>query len=122
MMRLQPRSQQWMTAEQIGDVTVVKLITPSVLDEQVVQAFGRQLFDLADRSERCRLVIDFGPVERVTSTLFGKLIALHKKIQADGGRLVLCSIKPKLFEIFEILRLHSLFSICADEQEALQSF
>jgi anti-sigma B factor antagonist len=121
MMRLQPRS-PWMTAEQIGDVTVVKMTTPSILDEQVVQAIGRQLFDLAERAERCRLVIDFGPVERVTSILIGKLIALHKKIQGEGGRLVLCSIKPKLFEIFEILHLHSLFNICANEEEALQSF
>lgn len=121
MLRQQPRS-PWMTSERIGNASLVKLTTTSVLDEQVVQAIGRHLFDIADQFDPCLMVLDFQPVERVTSTLVGKLIALNKKIQSSGGKLILCGVSQKLLEVFEILRLSSLFKICADEQEALMAF
>ena len=52
----------------------------------------------------------------------GKLIALHKKLQAVGGRLILCNIDAEIFEVFEITRLDKFFNIQKEEQTALQAF
>ena len=50
------------------------------------------------------------------------LIALHKKLQAVGGRLILCNIDPEIYEVFEITRLDKFFNIQKEEQAALQAF
>jgi anti-sigma B factor antagonist len=121
MIALQPKV-PLLTAEQLGDVTLVKLTANTILDEQMVHTIGQQLLKLAEETERPRLVLDFSNVERMTSTLFGKLILLHKKVTAAGGRLVLYGLSSDIHGLFDILRLNRLFNICKNEQEALQSF
>ena len=121
MIAVQPKT-PWLTAEQLGDVTLVKLTANTILDEDMVQTIGQQLLRLAEERERPQLVLDFTNVERLTSTLLGKLILLHKKVAAANGRLVLYGLSADINNLFDILRLNRLFNICKDEQEALQSF
>jgi anti-sigma B factor antagonist len=58
----------------------------------------------------------------MSSAALGKLITLNKKVQAAGGKLILCNIDPQIREVFEITKLDKLFVICGDEQEGLQKF
>jgi len=108
--------------EDIGDVTVVCFTDRKILDEQNIQIIGEQLFSLVDEMSRKQLLLNFSNVEYMSSAALGKLITLNKKVQATGGRLVLCNIDPQIREVFEITRLDKLFTIRADEQEALQAF
>jgi len=50
------------------------------------------------------------------------LITLNKKLQAAGGRLILCNIDPQIYEVFEITKLDKFFNIQKEEQAALQAF
>jgi anti-sigma B factor antagonist len=120
-MSSQPRRRR-LEAEEIGDVTVVSFMDRKILDEQNIQVIGEQLFSLVDESGRKKLLLNFGNVEYMSSAALGKLITLNKKIQAVGGKLVLCNIDPQIREVFEITRLDKLFIIRGDEQEALQMF
>jgi anti-sigma B factor antagonist len=120
-MSSQPRRRR-LEAEEIGDVTVVNFMDRKILDEQNIQVIGEQLFSLVDESGRKKLLLNFGNVEYMSSAALGKLITLNKKIQAVGGKLVLCNIDPQIREVFEITRLDKLFVIRGDEQEALQLF
>ncbi|MCI0462008.1 MAG: STAS domain-containing protein, partial [Gemmataceae bacterium] len=58
----------------------------------------------------------------VTGAALGKFITLNKKVNAAGGRLVLCNIDPQIYEVFEITKLNKLFNIQKEEQAALQAF
>ena len=120
-MSSQPRRRR-LEAEEIGDVTVVSFMDRKILDEQNIQVIGEQLFSLVDDSGRKKLLLNFGNVEYMSSAALGKLITLNKKVQAAGGKLVLCNIDPQIREVFEITRLDKLFVIKNDEQEALQVF
>ncbi len=120
-MSSQPRRRR-LEAEEIGDVTVVSFMDRKILDEQNIQIIGEQLFSLVDESGRKKLLLNFGNVEYMSSAALGKLITLNKKVQAAGGRLVLCNIDPQIREVFEITKLDKLFVIRGDEQEALQEF
>ena len=71
---------------------------------------------------RVGLLLNFGNVEYMSSAALGKLITLNKKVQAAGGKLILCNIDPQIREVFEITKLDKLFVICGDEQEGLQKF
>ena len=69
-----------------------------------------------------KLLLNFGNVEYLSSAALGKLITLNKKLQAVGGRLILCNIDPQIYEVFEITKLDKFFNIQKEEQTALQAF
>ena len=108
--------------EDVGDVTVVNFTDRKILDEQNIQLIGEQLFSLVDESGRKKILLNFGNVEYLSSAALGKLITLNKKLQAAGGRLILCNIDPQIYEVFEITKLNKLFNIHKEEQAALQAF
>src|SRR6266581_5234347 len=115
----QPKRRR-LEVEDIGDVTVVSFTDKKILDEQNIQVIGEQLFSLVDELGRRKLLLNFGNVEYLSSAALGKFITLNKKVQAAGGRLILCNIDPQIREVFEITKLDKLFVIKGDEQEALQ--
>jgi anti-sigma B factor antagonist len=108
--------------EDINDVTVVNFTDKKILDEQNIQIIGEQLFSLVDELGRRKLVLNFSNVEYLSSAALGKFITLNKKVNAAGGRLVLCNIDPQIYEVFEITKLNKLFNIQKEEQAALQAF
>jgi anti-sigma B factor antagonist len=120
-MTSQPRRRR-LEVEDIGDVTVVSFIDRKILDEQNIQVIGEQLFSLVDEAGRRKVLLNFGNVEYLSSAALGKLITLNKKLQAAGGKLVLCNIDPQIYEVFEITKLNKLFNIQKEEQAALQAF
>jgi anti-sigma B factor antagonist len=120
-MTSQPRRRR-LEVEDIGDVTVVNFTDRKILDEQNIQVIGEQLFSLVDEAGRKKILLNFGNVEYLSSAALGKLITLNKKLQAAGGKLILCNIDPQIYEVFEITKLNKLFNIKAEEQAALQEF
>lgn len=106
----------------VGDVSVVKFVDKRILDEQNIQLIGEQLFELVDNDGKRKVVLNFDNVEYLSSAALGKLINLNKKVRAVSGQLKLCSIKPEIYEVFEITRLNRVFQIHDDEQSALEAF
>jgi len=111
-MSSQPRRRR-LEVEDIGEVTVVNFTDKKILDE---------LFSLVDDLGRRKLLLNFSNVEYLSSAALGKFITLNKKVNAAGGRLILCNIDPQIYEVFEITKLNKLFNIQKEEQAALQAF
>jgi anti-anti-sigma factor len=109
-------------AEDIGDVTVVNFVDRKLLDDRVTQIVGKQVIRLVDEVGRRKLLLNFHDVEYVSSTALGMLITLQKKVQAAGGKLVLCEIDPQIYEVFEITKLDRFFDIAGTEAEGLIAF
>src|ERR1700748_2392793 len=116
----QPRRRRLEVAD-IGDITVVNFVDKKILDEQNIQIIGEQLFSLVDELGRRKILLNFGNVEYLSSAALGNLSTLNKKVNAVGGRLILSSIDPQIYEVFEITRLNKLFNIQREEQAALQA-
>jgi anti-sigma B factor antagonist len=121
VMSSQPRRRR-LEVVPIGDVTVVNFVDRKILDEQNIQIIGEQLFSLVDEQGLKKILLNFGNVEYLSSAALGKLITLNKKVQAAGGRLILCNIDPQIHEVFEITKLDKFFKIEKEEQAALQAF
>ena len=113
--------QRWLTVEQVGDVGVARFTRRRLLDEGPIQATGEQLYELVEDPGLHKFILDFGRVEALSSALVGKLFALHRRLRETGGRLVLCGVRPHLFEVFEVLKIPQLFRVYRTEQEALQA-
>jgi anti-sigma B factor antagonist len=108
--------------EDIGDIAVVNFVDKKILDEQNIQMIGDDLFRLVDELGRRKVLLNFANVEFMSSAALGKLITLHRKLQAVQGKLVLCKIAKEILDVFKITKLDRILTITADEQAGLQSF
>jgi len=117
----QPRRRR-LEVEDMGDIAVVNFVDKKILDEQNIQMIGDDLFRLVDELGRRKVLLNFGNVEFMSSAALGKLITLHRKLQAVQGKLVLCKIAKDILDVFKITKLDKILTITADEQSGLQSF
>jgi anti-sigma B factor antagonist len=62
---------------------------------------GEQLYQLVEETRPSRLRLDFGRVDFLTSTVLGKLLGLHRRLNANRGALVLDNVNPGVYEVFE---------------------
>jgi anti-sigma B factor antagonist len=111
----------WLEREDFGPVTVVRLKTPKVLDEDTVRQVFDPIYTLTTVG-RTQLVLNLTAVEYLPSMALGKLVMLSRKVQLGKGRLALCQLSPVAKETLETTRLSDLFDVFASEKEALQSF
>jgi anti-anti-sigma factor len=107
-------------SEQVGDTLVVTFTDHELLDELRIQRVGDQLLRLAAGLERRQIIVNMGRVERLSTMMLGKLIALHRKLRSAGARLIICRVDPTIYEIFRIFNLRRLMPIYEEEEEALQ--
>ena len=68
------------------------------------------------------LVIDLKAVRFVDSSGLGSLVSGFKNASARNGNLKLCGLQPQVRSMFELTRLHRVFEIFPDSDEALASF
>jgi anti-sigma B factor antagonist len=108
--------------EEIGAVTVVRLLEKKILDEANIEALGQELYALVDKDGRRKVVLDFKSVEYLSSAALGKLVSLEKKMNLAKGKLVLCNIRKDIYEVFKLLQLGKVLTICSDLDEALGKF
>ena len=117
-----PSYYRWLEIEQVGDVTVVRFTTRTILGNDAIEAIGGQLLGLVEQAGCRQFVLNLENVESVSTAMVGKLVGVHRRLEAAHGRLVLCRLGPFLVEIFKVLNLGPLARVYGDEQEAVQSF
>jgi anti-anti-sigma factor len=53
------------------------------------------------------VVVDFQQVTYLSSASFRPLLSLLRELRAQGGRLVVCNLRPEVHEVFSVTRLIS---------------
>ncbi len=66
-----------------------------------------------------KILIDCKGLDYISSAGLRVLITVAKKLKATQGRLVLCNLGEKIYEVFEISGFTAIFEICASQEEAL---
>jgi anti-sigma B factor antagonist len=103
----------------MGDVTVVSSLDQELLDEQIIQSIGEQLFALVERHNRRKIVLDYSNLNYITSSWDAKVIMLHKLVKDRGGQLALCEMNPTIYDAYAYRRLDKLFRIYKTLKEAI---
>ena len=85
--------------ERIGDTIVFRFRRTSILDEQSTGWFGENVFRAADATPQPRIVVDFRNVIFISSAGLGKLLTLHRKVQAAGGWLKVVNLSPDVADV-----------------------
>lgn len=104
---------------QQNDATVVDFRDIAVLDVMTVEAISKELYALVDQQKHSRIVLDLSAVRFLASQMLGTLVALHKKVRALGGRMVVCGLAENLFRVFEISRLDMALDFAPDVPTSL---
>ena len=68
-----------------------------------------------------RLVIDLSRVDYVSSAGLRVFLMAFKRLTADGGKIVLCSLQEPVRQVFDIVGFYSMFPIVNSRDEALNT-
>jgi anti-sigma B factor antagonist len=102
-------------------VTVLIKVNEDRLDAHNSGELKTQMLTYFDEGKN-NLVIDLNAVRFVDSSGLGSLVSGFKNASARNGNLKLCGLQPQVRSMFELTRLHRVFEIFPDADEALASF
>jgi anti-anti-sigma factor len=114
MAEMKPR----VSVEYADNATVVSFVDEKILEEMDIRALQETIMSVIEQSKGINLVLDFGNVRFLSSAVLGLLIRISKRVYERDGRLRLCSINPKIYEVFKITRLTKTFDIYEDVESA----
>ena len=104
-----------------GNATIVSFTDEKFLEEKDINELQESLMSVIESaSGKISLILDFGNVRFLSSAVLGLLIRVSKRIYEQEGQLRLCSINPKIYEIFRITRLTKTFDIYTDVESAAE--
>lgn len=82
----------------------------------------RKAFDKFIGENIKKIAIDFSVVPYIDSSGLATLIELLQRLKKIDGKLRIYNMSEKVKNVFEVTKLHKLFEICNDEQQALENF
>ena len=106
-----------LNTKKVGDKMVVYL--EGRLDVSVANDVEEELNRIIETDNQKHLVLNMEKVEYMSSSGFRACISTLRKLNAKDGTLKLCSIRPSVKRIFDVIELTSLFDICETEADAL---
>jgi anti-sigma B factor antagonist len=102
-----------------GDVIILELNgrldsnTSKLLEDKVMEVLGQG---------SKKLLMDFADVDYINSTGLRVLLLALQQLKKNQGKLILCSIKDYMKEVFEISGYTEIFPIFSDQSEGLKGF
>jgi len=118
MTSLKPR----ISVEYGEGATIITFTDEKILEERDILELQESLMGVIEQGEKTNLILDFSAVKFLSSAVLGLLIRVSKKVYERDGRLCLCNISPRIYEIFKITRLTKIFDIYPDRASAAASF
>jgi anti-sigma B factor antagonist len=106
----------------IESITVVSFNVTSLCDIAGIERVSTRLRQFIADSRPKKMVMDFTHVKFFTSQVLGLLLDIWRKLQADGGQMVISGIDPQLHRVFKITNLDKIFRFFADSQSAAKAF
>ncbi|MEN6385098.1 MAG: STAS domain-containing protein [Phycisphaerales bacterium] len=99
--------------------TVITITDEKILEDEDVKALEDSIMPLVDGP--ITVIVDFSNVRFLSSAVLGLLIRISKRAVEQNGKLKLCGIGSRIFEIFKITRLDEIFDIYEDAKKAMSS-
>jgi anti-sigma B factor antagonist len=71
---------------------------------------------------KSKIILDLAHVEYIDSTGLGGLVICYTQLKRAGGALKLMRLNRRNVELLALTRLHTVFEVFAEEQDAVNSF
>ena len=106
------------TADKKGDVVVLAL--SGKLDATTSKTFENKLLAQIDSGDR-RFVIDLSQMDYISSSGLRVFLVAAKRLHGTDGKIVLCSVKDHVRQVFDLAGFSSIFSLHASREEAIKN-
>lgn len=107
-----------MEIKTLGDVTAVVMVPR--FDAYSANDVETLLRDQIGKGAQ-KIIVDFSQTEYIASAGLRVLLSTAKSLQKSGGKIILFSMKPYVYEVFEISGFTQIFKIYDSQEEALES-
>ena len=102
-----------------GDLSVLSL--EGYLDAHTAPQFEKAIQDEIDAG-RVRLIVDGAQLKYISSAGLGVFMSFIEEIRDKGGDIKICSLVPKVRQIFDILGFHAIYDMVDSRPAAVQRF
>jgi anti-sigma B factor antagonist len=82
----------------------------------------RKAMDDALAQQQIRVVLDLGPTDYIDSTGLGAMMIWYNQLKKAGGALKLLKVNRRNVELLALTKLHTVFEVFTEEQDAVNSF
>jgi anti-anti-sigma factor len=96
---------------------VVTLRLSGRLNATTALAFEEKILGRIESGER-HVVIDLGQLDYISSAGLRVIVLAGKRLSAANGKMVLCSLKDQVREVFDIAGFSAIFSIYGSHDDA----
>lgn len=113
---------QYFRVEPNGDTLVLSTVSnfDGMIEDRLHEECDALLHEVAQR-KATNAVIDLGSLDYFGSLMVQLLVVLWKRVQAGGGKLVVCNVSSVGRQVLEAAKLDSLWEISSSREEALAS-
>ena len=98
---------------------LVILALSGKLDATTAKTFEDRILGVINSGTQ-RLVVDLSQLDYVSSSGLRVLILAAKRLQTVGGKIVLCSMKDQVRQVFDLAGFSSMLSIYGSRDEAIK--
>jgi anti-anti-sigma factor len=99
-------------------VAVARFVAHRLTEEDNIEQLWHEMNGIIEKLQRRRIVLGLNSVEYATSSVIGKWIMLHRKLDREGGKLVVCGVRGGLHDILATSKLLNYFNVTADAATA----
>jgi anti-anti-sigma factor len=103
-----------------GFATITFLAATLSKSEQIA-VLSSEICEFIQSKKPCAVIVDFGEVKFFSSEVLGVLINVRKKLSALGSKVVISGLNPKLYRVFRITNLDSIFNFYDDKVLAIEA-
>jgi anti-sigma B factor antagonist len=102
-----------------GGVTIIGV--NGRLDSNTSQAFEEKILEVIGEGAN-RIVLDFGGLDYISSAGLRVLLKSTKELKRKNGRMVLCSVKDYIREVFDLSGFIAFLQIHPSLEDSLSAF
>lgn len=74
------------------------------------------------RQRKFKIIVNCNDLDYIASAGLGVFMAYIEDVRSLGGDIKLTNMKPKVFNVFDLLGFPTLYDILKDEEEAIETF
>jgi anti-anti-sigma factor len=114
---------QFLTVNEVDGVAVITFLeTAAMVEGDKVETLAKELFSLIEEKKYKKVLLNLYNAGYMSSAMLAQLVTLHRKMQAQKGKVRLCCLRPPVMDAFKVSQFDRLFDIFADEPSALKKF
>ena len=113
---------QHISIQAYQNIILVVFEKDRIVEVPVITELGQELMKINDSAAKPSIVIDLHKVKNMSSMMIAKIIALHKAVKKNKGRIALTNLSASMRPLVKVTKLDKLVDIYPEAEEALQYY